>query len=246
MVAPTVQQAWPQSSQAEDSSSQSLHQASNGGEARVPTDVFRQRAIEAIKRRLQAVLSDNRKREDDQLLETQMVLLGRSGELEASLQQVNQERELLERRVAELSAANSSLDRWLLENEGKCVAQTCESEMTDIFEADDVLARQALECAAKDAAIEDTLYGLDRALQRNKISIEAYFKQVRLLAREQFFKRALGNLVSDRRTAQLREQEARASSERAAARAASSQFPAVSYGAAPPTGDASAIEYTWT
>lgn len=42
----------------------------------------------------------------------------------------------------------------------------------------DSLSRQALEAQAKDMAIEDALYALDKALQHGTITSEAYLKQV--------------------------------------------------------------------
>ena len=42
----------------------------------------------------------------------------------------------------------------------------------------DSLSRQALEAQAKDMAIEDALYALDKALQHGTITSELYLKQV--------------------------------------------------------------------
>ena len=58
------------------------------------------------------------------------------------------------------------------------------------FEAEDALGRQALEAAADDAAIEDTLYSLDKALEGGRLGLDAYLRLARRLAREQFIARA--------------------------------------------------------
>lgn len=50
---------------------------------------------------------------------------------------------------------------------------------------------QLLELAADDAAIEDAIYHLSRALQSERIDLQAFLKHVRTLAREQFLRRAL-------------------------------------------------------
>lgn len=46
--------------------------------------------------------------------------------------------------------------------------------------------------AVEDAALEDTIYALDEALQAGRIADTTYVKQVRSLSRQQFLCRALG------------------------------------------------------
>ena len=48
-----------------------------------------------------------------------------------------------------------------------------------------------IDLVAEDAAISDTLYQLNRALHNEKIDLERFLKATRILAREQFMKRAL-------------------------------------------------------
>lgn len=55
-----------------------------------------------------------------------------------------------------------------------------------VFEAVDEGSRLRLEFSAKEMAIEDTIYALDGAIEREALSFEAYIKHVRALAREQF------------------------------------------------------------
>jgi ESCRT-I complex subunit TSG101 len=51
--------------------------------------------------------------------------------------------------------------------------------------------RRLIDLVAEDAAISDTLYQLNRALHNEKIDLERFLKATRILAREQFMKRAL-------------------------------------------------------
>jgi len=48
-----------------------------------------------------------------------------------------------------------------------------------------------LHLEAEDSTIEDTLYFLDRALQRGTIDLATYLKHTRNFSADQFFKRAL-------------------------------------------------------
>jgi len=64
-----------------------------------------------------------------------------------------------------------------------------------------VWARQALEAAAEDAAAEDALYALGRALEERALPLPDYLRAVRALCREQFFARATALVVASARQA---------------------------------------------
>ncbi|PWN54437.1 UEV-domain-containing protein [Violaceomyces palustris] len=64
-------------------------------------------------------------------------------------------------------------------------------EVDDLVCATSIVGNQLLELVAEDNAIEDTLYQLARALNEERIDCERFLKQTRMLAREQFMKRAL-------------------------------------------------------
>lgn len=70
-------------------------------------------------------------------------------------------------------------DSGISQYDGGGVAGTDFHADTAIVPADR-LSRQALEAQAKDMAIEDALYALDKALQHGTITSEAYLKQVGL------------------------------------------------------------------
>ncbi|KAI8820138.1 UEV domain-containing protein [Fimicolochytrium jonesii] len=54
-----------------------------------------------------------------------------------------------------------------------------------------VVHKQLMDLVAEDHAIDDTLYYLAKALDAERVELNAYMKAVRTLAREQFMKRAL-------------------------------------------------------
>lgn len=63
--------------------------------------------------------------------------------------------------------------------------------------ATSIVGNQLVDLVAEDNAIEDTLYHLGRALNAERIDLEKFLKQTRMLAREQFMKRALGMKISE-------------------------------------------------
>lgn len=70
-------------------------------------------------------------------------------------------------------------------------------EVDEIVCSSTVVYNQLLELVAEDAALEDTIYHLGRALNSEiaNIDLEQFLKRVRGLAREQFTKRALINKI---------------------------------------------------
>ena len=64
-------------------------------------------------------------------------------------------------------------------------------EIEKAFETVEPEWEPVLDCLASDKAIEDTIYAMDKAIEMGVVSFEAYIKQVRILAREQFYHRAL-------------------------------------------------------
>lgn len=52
-------------------------------------------------------------------------------------------------------------------------------------------SEKLLDCLAADRGVEDVIYALDKAVEEGVVSLEVYIKQVRALAREQFYHRAM-------------------------------------------------------
>lgn len=63
--------------------------------------------------------------------------------------------------------------------------------------ATSIVGNQLVDLVAEDNAIEDTLYHLGRALNAERIDLDRFLKQTRMLAREQFMKRALAQKISE-------------------------------------------------
>ncbi|KAK9248783.1 UEV domain-containing protein [Lipomyces tetrasporus] len=70
-------------------------------------------------------------------------------------------------------------------------SQRGDVNVDEIVCAEAVVFNQLYELTADDLAIEDTIYVLGKALDRERISLDIFLKHTRTLAREQFMKRAL-------------------------------------------------------
>ncbi|KAF5930450.1 hypothetical protein HYC85_031323 [Camellia sinensis] len=91
----------------------------------------------------------------------------------------------LKRRVMEMTEEADVLMNWLRVHDKNW------DEMGDEFEAVGEESRAVLDCLAKERALEDLIYALDKAAEQGVVSFDIYIGQVRKLAREQFLHRAL-------------------------------------------------------
>ncbi|RVW54756.1 hypothetical protein CK203_071888 [Vitis vinifera] len=66
-----------------------------------------------------------------------------------------------------------------------------EDRMEDVIEAADEKSELVLDQLAGDKAMEDLMYELDKAVEQGVVTLQAYIKEVRITAREQFFNRAM-------------------------------------------------------
>uniref|UniRef100_A0A803LFJ7 Uncharacterized protein n=2 Tax=Chenopodium quinoa TaxID=63459 RepID=A0A803LFJ7_CHEQI len=92
------------------------------------------------------------------------------------------ERDNLEKSVAEVEEYNDKLSDWLR------ISQNASSTAHVQIVGD---KSKMVEFKAASKALDDVLYALDKALEQGVISLDVYMKQVRVLAREQFFHRAM-------------------------------------------------------
>jgi len=68
-------------------------------------------------------------------------------------------------------------------------------EVDELVCATSIIHNQLINLLAEDQAIEDTIYHLHRALNCGRIDLERFLRSTRVLAEEQFTKRALTNKI---------------------------------------------------
>ncbi|KAK9101709.1 hypothetical protein Sjap_018963 [Stephania japonica] len=154
-----------------------------------PNEVYRKNAINNILATVHAdvaALRRNREAEMEGMFSAQAVLRQREEVLGKGFREMQDEKEGLEQQLQMVLMNSDVLEVWLRDNEGKPKMTTVD----DVFEPCDVLSKQMLECTASDLAIEDLVYGLDKAVQEGSIPFDLYLKNIRSLSREQFFHRA--------------------------------------------------------
>ncbi|XP_017251982.1 protein ELC [Daucus carota subsp. sativus] len=97
------------------------------------------------------------------------------------------EKRNLKKKVKEMTEEADVVMNWIKAHDHDNISA---NNIEDVFETADDESQVVLECAAADLAIEDLMYALDKAVEEEVMSFDLYIKQVRSLAREQFFHRA--------------------------------------------------------
>ncbi|PHT52900.1 hypothetical protein CQW23_07362 [Capsicum baccatum] len=97
------------------------------------------------------------------------------------------ERTELKERVKVLTDEADKLSHWLKVNDRKSFSA---EKVEDAFEATDENSKALLDCLEADRATEDLMYSLDKAVEQGVMPFGTYLKQVRILAKDQFFGRA--------------------------------------------------------
>ncbi|KAK9141463.1 hypothetical protein Syun_010863 [Stephania yunnanensis] len=154
-----------------------------------PNEVYRKNAINKILESVHgdvAALRKNREAEMEGMFSAQAVLRQREEVLAKGLREMQEEKEGLEQQLQMVLTNSDVLEEWVRENQGKPKM----SSVDGVFEPCDVLSKQMLECTASDLAIEDVIYGFDKAVQEGSVPFDLYLKNIRSLSREQFFHRA--------------------------------------------------------
>lgn len=95
----------------------------------------------------------------------------------------------LSRRVRDLTDEADVLMNWLKVHGCKPVLQG--HEIGNEFEGADEESTVVIDYLAADRGLEDLIYALDKAVEDGVVSFEMYIRQVRVLAREQYFHRAM-------------------------------------------------------
>ncbi|XVF82501.1 hypothetical protein PTKIN_Ptkin16aG0054200 [Pterospermum kingtungense] len=125
------------------------------------------------------------------LLSAQAVLRRREEVINKGLGELQDEKEGLEQQLQVVLMNTDVLDGWIRDNEGKTRSLGKDNvDVDEAFHFVDVLSKQMLDCTAADLAIEDVVYSLDKAVQEGLVPFDQYLRNVRLLARKQFFHKA--------------------------------------------------------
>lgn len=114
----------------------------------------------------------------------QVEMINRFDVADSILIGLEHERDNLKRGIEQMSDESDKLLNWLKVHDKNW------DYLKDAFEAEDKKSEILLDCKAADYATEDLMYALDKAVENGAISFDIYIKQVRLLAREQFLRRA--------------------------------------------------------
>ena len=139
-----------------------------------------------------AVLAASRAEHGANLRADHALLTTRAQHLDALLGAAKTELAEGSRAVAELEDASKELETAQKEccKEG-VVGTEGEDGVDHVVQAGNPLHAQVFALLAEDAAIEDTLYFVARALQTEGVDVADYLKHIRGMARKQFVVRAL-------------------------------------------------------
>lgn len=130
--------------------------------------------------------------ETEGLLTVQDELKNRARGIRNIVSGLDHERKKLKETVMGLAERADVLMNWLKVNsDPKAIGVILGDRVKDAFEAIDAESNAELDGTAADEAIEDVIYALDKALEQGVVSFDSYIRQVRILAREQFFHRDL-------------------------------------------------------
>ncbi|OMO78359.1 hypothetical protein CCACVL1_14434 [Corchorus capsularis] len=138
-----------------------------------------------------AALQESTAKEIEELSLSQEKLKSRDVFITNMISEMEEERAKLKERAYNWAEEADRLVNWLKVNDGRpgMALDAGEVEIEGAFEMDEK-SNLRLDCSAADLAIDDVLYKLDKALELEAVSFDLYLKQVRILAREQFFLRA--------------------------------------------------------
>ncbi|XP_068650640.1 protein ELC-like [Aristolochia californica] len=128
--------------------------------------------------------------ETEDLLSLQVTLKKRTQITVTMIKELEEEKSSLKERVKQVMEKVDVLQIWSKEN-GCGLTSSFTQDACEKFEAEDEKSRQILENEAADRAIEDAIEVLDKEAQNGSVSCGAYIRQIRTLAREQFFHRAM-------------------------------------------------------
>lgn len=167
---------------------------SRGRNSGTGEDLERRQLIRALTQRMSEALLKNTNaamQEVGGMLKRKDSLLREDPLRQSMKRQLSRQKLELETGHEQLESRKKSLEQW---NELHPAPPT-DANIDQITRPRTVLQDQNLECSAQDAAMADALDQMDEAIAKGVIDTSTYMREVRRVAREQFFVRALGNRV---------------------------------------------------
>lgn len=136
-----------------------------------------------------AAFTAGAERENRALAKLRAEMAERAGVAEGVITRgLEEEKEMLRGKVRELTEQADVVMSWLRVNRHVTIG---DDQIEKAFEGVEADSEAVLECLAADRGVEDVIYALDKAVEEGVVSFEGYIRQVRALAREQFYHRAM-------------------------------------------------------
>jgi len=156
-----------------------------------PEVTRRQELISQLTSKLRAQLQDELSLKamlTEDLVAQETQIQQHAKEIDAKLQQMRSQIQTFQQVKQQLQAKNDEIRTWLQQNETRAITV---EDADRLCYPKDTWSKQLLECVSLDYAIDDAYYVLDRCLANEKIDLRTYTKQIRNLAHQQFYARAL-------------------------------------------------------
>lgn len=170
--------------------------ASNSASASEAAAQKKNKLVQTVTAKLQHALGAAYKElatDIDKLFEQSSSLRANEEKVKQTTAALKEQQTALVARVAALTAKCEEVNAWVTEHEAK----GAHVDVDSIVYARDSWSAQVLDLVAEDHAIEDTLYGLDKALNEERLDQKLFLKQIRKLAAQQFHARALGLKIAE-------------------------------------------------
>ena len=130
----------------------------------------------------------------DRLLAQQEQVRGRRAQLDSELQQMDAEAKALADTKDALRAKRAEVEAWLAAHEAGGAGRTVDV----LVYCKDTWSRQLMDAVVADAACDDAMIAMDRALSEGVVDCDKFVKQMRGLSRQQYFARQLALILQQR------------------------------------------------
>jgi ESCRT-I complex subunit TSG101 len=159
-----------------------------------PPNPEKMQAIEYLDQQLEQAsktLNDEATQDDEALRYTEQTLSWMEGQIDAQTRELDN--------ITKGCHANEAILTEKIETARRVISDAKSRQKPNVDEilcAENIVYNQLYQLVAEDHAIDDTMYILGKALDKDRVQLDPFLKHTRTLAREQFLKRALINKIS--------------------------------------------------